>query len=92
MICAGEITWEPENCFVFADGSINDIFKAYNKAHPIQKKRKLSNNGEAPPPSKKRKESAGVTQNTFQKSKSSSQPAPKAARSSHRATRAALSQ
>jgi len=55
----GEVTWEPRECFVDADGTENDIFQDYNTQHPIKqnKKRKMHNSTQinAPRASKKRR-------------------------------------
>ena len=39
LTCQGSITWEPQQSFVDADGTENDIFKDYQIAHPIKKRK-----------------------------------------------------
>ena len=71
MVIAGRPSWEPREHFIDRDGTINDIFQDYEKAHPLnqvrnKQKRKNNNTGKkrktrsvdkSPRASKKRKKS-----------------------------------
>jgi hypothetical protein len=70
----GEITWEPKISFIEIDGTENDIFKNYNDAHPIAKKRKRLNSQQPELPTNAKKHKANKkTPRASKKAKSTSQ-------------------